>query len=1069
MKSKNLLLLTIVSILSVLLFHLISINDNNKIHFEESLNETPPESKTSSEEQKVNIRRSKSLQLNRENTVFAKRTLSNSSYANNKIQGVWEQQEYIDQRSNAKGYRTIYAAYDKENDNIYAISYAGHLYKIHKNEENPELTTWELLNSSHSFMSEGNQKSLEVLNKQDKSPVLIRAYNNLMQYSEDEGKNWNNANGVSFQETYDKTVKAKHNNQTRLVSLIKSNNNHKAIVTFDGMNYVNTNYSSTYNQYHAKIIKPTNSNDIYIIQREMSNSVVSVYRMRENETSFTLINQVQTSISSLYRVFGTKHNNQFYLYIAHDNKIYLSTNEGANWQVKRDQSYSTNQGNNDVPRTVHPNKPNVLFKGYLDLYISNDEGASFQSTTHYTGWDVRFMKMFTKNDGSHFHFIGNDFGSFMSYTPDIATSYITLNGRSSHMMIYDSDASNTYHTTYAGTQDRGSRGFSNEETSITEEVRSSDGLRVIHANQDQSIWTLMYFGTLFRSNNIAFYNSFERKEIKYHDGNWKGTVMVASPNSNEDAVYLGGNNQLHKFTYNPNTKAITKDIHQYDFGQTITGFGYDHLNPSNWYVSVKDGTFYRSTNGGTTFQQSNYTSTLPQANDSASWRREQHVIKTSKNIPGRVYYAGVGNIFLISNDGGLTFTNHTQNLNVYRFRDFAVTDDDKYIFAACALGGIWVYVADENRWYEMNDSPIPYVDFTSVEYLPSTNEVIFGTYGFGMMTLKLDQAGNLLTDNQLQPKNLTATYQQNETVNLSWDAPNNNDFTEFSIYVSKNNEGFTKYTTLPKNQTTFTHPISLYEPNYQYRIAAEYQNQPLVLSNETEVDITNRCSVDTKNWTIVDVSSRQNETYYSAKNAIDNDLNTYWHTQWSPRDYFPHYITIDMKEELAIEGLKYITRRDGQQNGNIKDYELYVSSSLSDFGNPVQTGSFNDPNENIIEFNAKVGRYLKLVSTSSQNGSIASNIAKLDICVTQQFLSNQYTKIPLKLIVSPNPVTNQFTISGLQKETKYSIYNMNGKLMSKGAVDVNMNTVELKSLLSGIYFINLVNEEYSEVLKLIKI
>ena len=38
--------------------------------------------------------------------------------------------------------------------------------------------------------------------------------------------------------------------------------------------------------------------------------------------------------------------------------------------------------------------------------------------------------------------------------------------------------------------------------------------------------------------------------------------------------------------------------------------------------------------------------------------------------------------------------------------------------------------------------------------------------------------------------------------------------------------------------------------------------------------------------------------------------------------------------------MRYTPRNDGNQNGMVKDYELYVSDSKTDFGSAIKTGTF---------------------------------------------------------------------------------------------------------------------------------
>ncbi|MDR2999430.1 MAG: family 20 glycosylhydrolase [Microbacterium sp.] len=146
------------------------------------------------------------------------------------------------------------------------------------------------------------------------------------------------------------------------------------------------------------------------------------------------------------------------------------------------------------------------------------------------------------------------------------------------------------------------------------------------------------------------------------------------------------------------------------------------------------------------------------------------------------------------------------------------------------------------------------------------------------------------------------------------------------------------------------------------------------------VPLQNR--IDTAKLSLVGVDSEETVGEKAGgANAIDGDPATFWHTQWqgaSPA--YPHWITIDLGAEYDVTGFGY-TQRGGQANGRMKDYEVYVSDSPDEFGEPVQTGSFLDINrEQVFEFAAPArGRYLKLVGTSSINGNAFGGAAEISI------------------------------------------------------------------------------------------
>ncbi len=118
--------------------------------------------------------------------------------------------------------------------------------------------------------------------------------------------------------------------------------------------------------------------------------------------------------------------------------------------------------------------------------------------------------------------------------------------------------------------------------------------------------------------------------------------------------------------------------------------------------------------------------------------------------------------------------------------------------------------------------------------------------------------------------------------------------------------------------------------------------------------------------------------------AFDNDPLTFWHTEWvdqSPAP--PHEIQIDLGDTYSLQKFRLLPRQDGNFNGMIKDYELYVSDTAEDWGSPVSSGTLQGSfSEKEITIVPKSGRYVRLVATSETNGNPWTSLAELDILKT---------------------------------------------------------------------------------------
>lgn len=132
-------------------------------------------------------------------------------------------------------------------------------------------------------------------------------------------------------------------------------------------------------------------------------------------------------------------------------------------------------------------------------------------------------------------------------------------------------------------------------------------------------------------------------------------------------------------------------------------------------------------------------------------------------------------------------------------------------------------------------------------------------------------------------------------------------------------------------------------------------------------------------WSLT-VSSDQANAGEGAANTIDGDSRTIWHTRWQDDiPPHPHFIQSDMKETIEIEAFTYLPRQDGLENGNIKDYEFYISLDGNQW-DKVASGSFargSDVKKIVFE-SAVTARYFKLVSLSEINGRDFTSAAEIN-------------------------------------------------------------------------------------------
>lgn len=138
---------------------------------------------------------------------------------------------------------------------------------------------------------------------------------------------------------------------------------------------------------------------------------------------------------------------------------------------------------------------------------------------------------------------------------------------------------------------------------------------------------------------------------------------------------------------------------------------------------------------------------------------------------------------------------------------------------------------------------------------------------------------------------------------------------------------------------------------------------------------------DRSSWKVVSVDSESSFNGKVVTNLFDGKSDTFWHTKWNGgRDPYPHQFVVDMNEAKTISGIRIYNRQDGNDNGFVKEFELYVSDSAK-FEKPVLTGAFKaSADEQSVSLPAGVkGRYFKFVALSDHKQQAYASISEFNI------------------------------------------------------------------------------------------
>jgi arylsulfatase A-like enzyme len=140
--------------------------------------------------------------------------------------------------------------------------------------------------------------------------------------------------------------------------------------------------------------------------------------------------------------------------------------------------------------------------------------------------------------------------------------------------------------------------------------------------------------------------------------------------------------------------------------------------------------------------------------------------------------------------------------------------------------------------------------------------------------------------------------------------------------------------------------------------------------------------IPAKEMKVSKVSSENTSNSKHAKNAIDGDPHTIWHSQFAPKiEKHPHEITIDLGSSQNIAGFRYLARQDGGWNGAFAQTEFYVSDSAEFGKKPNLTVTFKK--EKMVQSanpeKPVKGRYVKIRILSEVNGGAWSSAAEIGV------------------------------------------------------------------------------------------
>lgn len=422
-------------------------------------------------------------------------------------------------------------------------------------------------------------------------------------------------------------------------------------------------------------------------------------------------------------------------------KIYRSDDSGANWTYKGDEP-DWLWGRNSF--TCSLNNPDRLYFGSVNCHISNNGGANWFARNEWYDYygqeywmlhaDIDGIDIFHTPEGDELIMVSTDGGLYKSYNQLNVVNNISMRTLRTGQFYSTYTNRNNTNYIYMGSQDQGFQKCRVDSGGVLgfKQSISGDYGSIVSGDEGHSIWTVypgfaMYYPDAAHLLDNAYFWDFS-------GDNWQWMAPMMSDPYDYNYAFTGGGAEGMGGQYLWHLQYISGNIladrQPFNFAggmglfeNEITAIAYSPVNWDYRYVLTNKGRFFYSSDEGltwnlTTFNQPNF---------------RGNVIIPSQTQLGKVIIGGSG----YSNPGVYISDNHGQNFSPLNtnipqtsFNDLKLSATELLLFAATDAGP-YFYNFNTQEWYDMAGQTAPDQVYMSVDYIPSTNIVRFGTYGRG--------------------------------------------------------------------------------------------------------------------------------------------------------------------------------------------------------------------------------------------------------------------------------------------------------------------------------------------------
>jgi photosystem II stability/assembly factor-like uncharacterized protein len=690
---------------------------------------------------------------NRAASAFFRNNCQLESFADGYFSGFWKEWGSSNQAGSV-----FDTEYDPNTNEIWLISAGGTLWKglISGSQ-------WEVVNQDLRF----TPGMLQFMDYGD-SRRLIAFTGRLPHYSDDEGYTWTPATGITHNDRWgDIHSPMAVAGETPAVYVLAKPSYWADIQLYRSVDYGETylpvSSFNTEDFRKLKLISPHHSNQLYLIEK-MSNNSAKIYRANHITGQLEWINE-QTNLNyggARANMTGTvDQNGTLHLYIYTNPQegvwqVHHSTDEGISWNYRGDLPVSPWS----VGLYVSPSNPQLLLMGAVECYRSTNGGQSWEKKNDWWDYyddvegslhaDIMHFSEYKNANGQDFLLVSNHGGISISYDELQTVQNIGMNGLNvSQYYSVRTDPTDPQFV-YAGSQDQGfqrSADFDEHPPGEFEQVISGDYGHIVFGDDGQSLWTVYPGGWVTHYNNPKYGGIHGSYDLASEEESVWLPPLMASPFPEDDAIYMAGGNinggpGSYLIRLNPEGNQIEPEQINFNFSENSGGGQLSSMATApadyfRWYAATTNGRFFFSEDGGYEWEQSlNF---LPEGHYLYG-----QTICVSNSDPMTVYLGGSGYsnpAVYKSTDGGHSFEPMDNGLPSTLVFGLVSNEDESLLFAATEAGP-YVYVTENEQWYDLAGQCAPAQTYWSVEYLPAERIARFGTYGRGIWDFEVETMVN---------------------------------------------------------------------------------------------------------------------------------------------------------------------------------------------------------------------------------------------------------------------------------------------------------------------------------------